>query len=65
MIQILLAEYNTLSKLKEFLYAELCTFHIECAILKQTIAKHHQNLSNEEFQELKKVTLLHRRISIV
>lgn len=55
MIQILLAEYNTLSKLKEFLYAELCTFHIECAIVKQTIAKHHQNLSNEEYQELKKV----------
>lgn len=57
-ITILLSEYHNLLKLKEFLYAELCTFHIESAIIKQTIAKHYQNLSNEEYQELKKVDLL-------
>lgn len=59
-IQIILSEYHALSKLKEFLYAELCTFHIECAIIKQTVAKHYQNLSNEEFQEMKKVDLSYK-----
>ena len=59
-IEILLQEYHSLTKLKEFLYAELCTFHIECAIVKQTMNKHFQNLHSEEFQEMKKVGGLNR-----
>jgi hypothetical protein len=50
-----LAEYHALSKLKEFLYAELCTFHIECAILKQAFSKYTSNLGNPDFNTLKQV----------
>lgn len=54
-IQIVLSEYHALGKLKDFLYAELCTYHIECAILKQAFSKYTANAGNPDFNALRQV----------
>lgn len=57
-IHIVLAEYHALLKLKEFLYAELCTYHVEGSLAKQAFAKYVGAISIPDYGQLKHVSSL-------
>jgi hypothetical protein len=55
-LQVLTKEYYNLSKIKDFLFAEVSAYNIEYAIAQHIAIKMTQNSNSIDYQELKTVS---------